>query len=651
MQNPSETFEVTLTRSGFRRFVVASQWRRRGGAVVILWLVFAYFLIANAEGLQPQALAALFTRWWPVATVLGLWSAWVLWLWPALLVRAQRDPRLFQPSTWTLDTEAVTVTGQDGSAVRYPYGELRRVDHFGGVVLFEWDQRRLGLVPEDGIGDADGLVARIRNRAGLPGGSDPVSAAGATAESTSVWSAAKNNLLAGFRLATFRKVGVARFSGTPDQAVLLALLVVGFELTGDYVLVPKPAEFNPFAWGYEATGLLLLLLAAYVVARRERAAGRAIPLLVLLLSMYPVFLTLSWLVEYVASHMHSALLAWAVYLILVGWMLSAWYRALLLGGVRRAASGLALLAGIALVPLWVMEEERFWYEDYGHQTDAPSVNVEDTYYRQPGLLAAALGEIRPGRPGVVDLYHIGFGSFATQDVFRREVMHVRRILDQRFDTDGRSLVLVNSRDTVREIPLASRSNLGIALKAIAARMNVEEDVLLLYLTSHGSEDRELAVDFWPLQLNTLAARDLRRALDEAGIRWRVVVISACYSGGFIDSLKGDNTLVITAAAPDRQSFGCNNKNEYTYFGEAYFKQGLARTHSFTEAFRLAGEFVAERERAEKLQPSRPMMSAGSGIVGHLRRLEQRYVAATCEPQEPGSPTPTAAACVSTPAEH
>ena len=72
---------------------------------------------------------------------------------------------------------------------------------------------------------------------------------------------------------------------------------------------------------------------------------------------------------------------------------------------------------------------------------------------------------------------------------------------------------------------------------MAARMNPDEDILFLYLTGHGSKNAELSVKFWPLQLNQLSAENLKQMLDEAGINWRVVVISACYSGSFVNGFK------------------------------------------------------------------------------------------------------------------
>ena len=107
-------------------------------------------------------------------------------------------------------------------------------------------------------------------------------------------------------------------------------------------------------------------------------------------------------------------------------------------------------------------------------------------------------------------------------------------------------------------------------------------------------------------------------LQDAGIKWRVIVVSACYSGGFIEPLRDDNSIVITAAAPDRTSFGCEAGRDFTYFGEAYFRDALAKTRSFTEAFALAKDIVARKEAAENLTPSLPQMWAGPAIVERLK---------------------------------
>ena len=52
---------------------------------------------------------------------------------------------------------------------------------------------------------------------------------------------------------------------------------------------------------------------------------------------------------------------------------------------------------------------------------------------------------------------------------------------------------------------------------------------------------------------------LRETLDKSGIRWRVIVISACYSGSFIPAFTVSDTLIITASAADKTSLGVITK--------------------------------------------------------------------------------------------
>jgi hypothetical protein len=156
-------------------------------------------------------------------------------------------------------------------------------------------------------------------------------------------------------------------------------------------------------------------------------------------------------------------------------------------------------------------------------------------------------------------------------------------------------------------------------------MDRDEDVLFLFLTSHGSKDR-LSTNFWPLRHNSLGAADLRSMLDEAGIGWRVVVISACYSGSFVDELRSDHTLVITASRADRNSFGCSNEADMTYFGRALIDEALRETRSFTAAYDLATELVTKREEAEGKTPSEPQIFVGSRIQAKLTELTERLEA-------------------------
>src|SRR5205814_10260788 len=144
------------------------------------------------------------------------------------------------------------------------------------------------------------------------------------------------------------------------------------------------------------------------------------------------------------------------------------------------------------------------------------------------------------------------------------------------------------------------------LKAIAARMDRDEDILFLFLTSHGSRRHALALQQSYLTLRDLPAADLARLVKESGIRWKVIVVSACYSGGFIDPLKDDTTLIITAARHDRASFGCADENDFTYFGRAFFKEALPASRSFQDAFARADALLAEWEKEEQPKDARSL---------------------------------------------
>jgi hypothetical protein len=223
----------------------------------------------------------------------------------------------------------------------------------------------------------------------------------------------------------------------------------------------------------------------------------------------------------------------------------------------------------------------------------------------------------------VDVYFVGVGGYASQDVFLREVRSAERLFEERFDAAGRTVTLINNPKTAAEVPLASVTALERALDRVGAVMDRNEDVLFLFLTSHGSRDHRFSLESWPLRLNQLDPARLKSLLDASGIKWKVVVVSACYSGGFADSLKDETTLVITAAAHDRNSFGCSNEADFTYFGKAYFDEALRQTHSFVEAFERAAAAIEKRETAEQKTPSLPQIRAGAAIVEHLKQLEAR----------------------------
>jgi hypothetical protein len=247
--------------------------------------------------------------------------------------------------------------------------------------------------------------------------------------------------------------------------------------------------------------------------------------------------------------------------------------------------------------------------------------VEQALRHQGRLLDDALAALQPGRHGVIDMYLLAIGGDGSQEVFRREAEFVRTQFDQHYGTAGRSIALINSRSTVATAPMATVSNIAEALKTIAARMDRDEDILFLFLTSHGTRQHALTLAQNYMALRELPAQELGRLLKESGIRWKVIVVSACYSGGFIEPLKDDTTLIITAARHDRTSFGCADENDFTYFGRAFFKEALPVSHSFEDAFARADALVAQWEKTDqpKEQRSLPQIHSTPAINAQLQR--------------------------------
>ncbi len=210
---------------------------------------------------------------------------------------------------------------------------------------------------------------------------------------------------------------------------------------------------------------------------------------------------------------------------------------------------------------------------------------------------------------------VAFGLFADQSVFESEANGAARIVADRF---GGSPMIVRANSRGRSD--ATVATLATALDSAAKGLDARNDILALILTSHGS--RAGLVVKADGREDTLWPQVLAAMLDHAGIRHRVVIISACYSGVFIPVLANADTLVITAADANHPSFGCQDGAQWTYFGDAFFNTAMRRTTNLKDAFDLARSLVRERELRNGFDPSNPQMAGGENIQPRLRgRLE------------------------------
>ena len=250
------------------------------------------------------------------------------------------------------------------------------------------------------------------------------------------------------------------------------------------------------------------------------------------------------------------------------------------------------------------------------------------------LLDAALDKLPPQRPGVTDLYVLGVAGDADEDVFGNEVSYLRQLSAQRWDAAGRMLALANQPHPLpgeAPVPMATYESIGYALDALGQTLDPKEDVLLLYLSSHGTDDSSFYLHTGPGQEDYLAPEDLAQLLDEAHIGNAVIVVSACYSGGFVPVLKAANRMIITAARHDRPSFGCGNTDSATWFGRAFLVEALNVGNDFAKAFDMASNSVRQRELEQDELPSQPQFFAGKAITPVLARWQARLPASAPVP--------------------
>lgn len=441
-------------------------------------------------------------------------------------------------------------------------------------------------------------------------------------------------------------------------ALIAAYFVVSLAL--DVIDVAQPWRFVSYGVLTLLTDSLLTLAAAWLMMRIMQRDGIIWGVATLLLAATiatsaVVHAPLAWAASALAERDH-----WVLALLLE--LVSRWWWLPVLIGVANWLAprhfGRAVLAGVVA---FLVSAAPWWWlpampllapdveapvattapeapdDDNGDdesepEDTTPSFDAEQVIYNQQSLLDEAEAKLKPQTPGVVDLYVIAFAGDANEDVFRNEAEYVENLFGERFGAEGRVLVLENNAATVATRPLATLTNLSWALDDVAKKMDPAEDVLLLYMTTHGSHDHELLVDLDPLPLDQIGPDDLADALKtKPAIRWKVLVVNACYSGGFVDALRDDSTMVITSAREDRTSFGCGADSDITYFGKAFLAEALNGTTSIPEAFAQAKKSVDAWETAGKEEHSEPQIASTRSIEAKLEAWRRTL--------KPGAPVP------------
>jgi hypothetical protein len=402
--------------------------------------------------------------------------------------------------------------------------------------------------------------------------------------------------------------------------------------------VDGPATFDVRSWLFSWASAGLLLFVVWLVlnlARRTTTHASPVAAWYLLYSVATLPITLigigvwavisrGWLGE---LWWEGHWIAWAAYVAI--WIVLAVTTWRVSRGVTAssgvAASLLFCVLAVHLVAAWQLQTQLWQPADSYDDEDFASLELsQETFEAQQAMLQSALQAIAPSAGKHRRVYGLVYAPYA-QDVFLRESAMVKEVLEQRFGARGRVVRLVNNVATTTELPWATPLNLERSLQALVEAMDKERDVLVVYLTSHGGADFTLAAEHWPLDVKELTAAQLREVLDRLAVRNRVIAVSACYSGGWIEPLQSDDTLIMTAADNEHTSYGCGAKSQLTFFGRAVFDEQLRNTPSFEEAFQAAVPLIRQREIDAKKDDgfSNPQISIGTNIRSVLDEVAQQ----------------------------
>ena len=138
------------------------------------------------------------------------------------------------------------------------------------------------------------------------------------------------------------------------------------------------------------------------------------------------------------------------------------------------------------------------------------------------------------------------------------------------------------------------------------------DRCLVFLTSHGQR----GVGVWLARSNTaLSPDELADALSRGcGPAPTVVIVSACYSGGFAAGrMAKPNRIILTAARSDRPSFGCQVHRRYNFFDECLIG-ALPKSTTWRMTFDKSVQCVRQMERALGERPSEPQAYFGTAVA-------------------------------------
>ena len=417
------------------------------------------------------------------------------------------------------------------------------------------------------------------------------------------------NLAAGARLALFRPVAREDFRVELAQLALLLVLSALLDIAIDFAESPPGGAFDPGGLAAEFVGAGVMLAAATVVALALRRPALALAIPVLALAAYPVLQLVRIALAAVPA---AGSIGWAASIGLLVWGAVAIARAAFVAVGRDGGSphrsrwiAGAFVAAVIVSGVFVGPVAQWWSAtDEESVAGGPNPASEPVMLAQAQLLDDALADLDDERPGVTDLYFVGFGADAAGGALVGELAAAEQALADAYGADGRTVSLVNDATTLLATPIATVTHLREALTEIGAAIDPAEDVVMVYVAGRG-DGEGVAARLPPLELLPLTPAVLDALLDDAGVRWRVIVVDACDAGDWIAAMADDNTAILAA--------GPCARGGTPRFGPSLFGEALPAAATLADA-------LAQVHGSGRPGVAAPRLSVGSAIREQLQAL-------------------------------
>jgi hypothetical protein len=442
------------------------------------------------------------------------------------------------------------------------------------------------------------------------------------------------------RAVIWRRTPDARLVGLPSL-LICAVALTALRVAAQFVAAGGGGAFDPYGLNAAVAWIALeIAVAALFVqpAARTTALSAMLTLLIFAeLATNVVRLALALIPSLAATNavfQDHAAVPIAMFAVVSLWWIGAMVAVLRsfapqprLAALGRVAALWAALIGVsALVPhapvfvprnfdvrsanLWESLRARLVASDKDGG-GAPSLDQS-----QQSLLQAEIAGLAPSTKGATNIYALGIAGWADQDVFLKELDGGLAALGGVLPIRGHAVRLVNHRETLESLPLANQRNFAAAVHALGEVMDKDADIFLLFMTSHG-QPTGFGLRLPSDVITQLTPQEVAATLDSEGIKNRIVIISACYAGVFVPPLTNDDTIVITAADAKSTSFGCAPERDWTYFGDAFFRQSVRPGRDFQHAFDNARVLIQGWELMDQARPSNPQAHFGPALVAKL----------------------------------